>query len=196
MGLMRFVLLLTALAAGCATVPPPDNSRRDAVLGEFFTAPAAAVLARIPLHYGHVSGYSGVAIGDDAGSRILGYAQGFGNRRQVIMGYRSDDMTLFHEYIHQAHYSGLIDEQLFRERYDILKDDPRYAHIALRWERYLRRVYGRSPALFALLYGRGVTRELIAFLIEGWMMGLYDLPDYMLDVYRPAVRLEARLDSP
>jgi len=182
------------LAASCATVPPPDHTRRDAVLEEYFTPEAARILRQVPLHYGGAQGFGGVAIGDDTGSRLLGFFQGFGNRRQVILNFRSDDMTVFHEDIHQAQYSGLIDERLFRERYERLKRDPHYEGIPRRWDRYLRRVYARSPAIGALLYGRGITRERIAFLIEGWMMGSYELPDYMLEVYERAVRLEARKD--
>jgi hypothetical protein len=184
--------LFLFLAAGCSTISPPDDLRRNAVAQKFFTPEAGRVLRHVPLRYAPLPGYAGIAIGNDTGSRATAILQGFGNRRQVVMSPNSDDITLFHEFIHQCQYSGLIDTALFEERYAKLKRDPRFARIPERWEEYLWRDYGRSPALAALLYDRGVTRELIAYLIEGWMLKWYDLPEYMLDVYRPAVRFESR----
>jgi hypothetical protein len=190
---MRPVLIFIVLTLfGCATVSPPDDLRRNAVLEKYFTSEAGRMLRHVPLRYGTLPGYGGIAIGDDPAMRLLSYVQGFGNRRQVILSENFDDMTLFHEYIHQAQYSGLIDTAFFLERYSMLTQDPRYVLIPERWEEYLWRDYGRSPAVAVLLYDQGVTRELIAYLLEGWMLRWYDLPDYILDVYRPAVRLEAR----
>lgn len=184
-------LALAIVTQGCATTGPTDQFRRDRTLREYFTPEARAVLRHVPMHYGELPGFDGFAIGNDPGTRLAGMILGFGNRRQVVVDADCDGLTIFHEYIHQAQYSGLIDTRLFLERYERLRQDPHYARIPRTWESYIRRRYGQSTAAAALIYGRGITRELIAYLIQGRMEGWYDLPDYMLDVYRDTVRLDA-----
>ena len=182
---------LVALAlGGCNLFTPTDNARRDAVLAAHFTQEAAAVLGDIPLRSGGVGGTWSMAIGDDWGSRLASTFYGYGNRRQVLMSEGADDLVVFHEYVHQAHYSGLISDQLFQERYSRLRCDPEFARVAemleeFIWENYTEDVF----TWLALLYDGGLTRELIAYAIEGWKRGLYDLPDYFLDVYRDTVRM-------
>lgn len=194
---MARLALLTGLLAltGCVATRP-DNLRRDVVLQDFFTPDAVKELETIPLYYGHLEGFCGLAVGDDLGTRVAGVLLGFGNRRQVILGYDCDDLALFHEYVHQAQYSGLIDTGLFRERVSWLFNDPFYGDIPRRWQAVILREYGRGPALAALLYRRGLTRELVAYLIEGWVAGAYDLPDYFLDVYAGTVRLDRTTTAP
>jgi len=46
----------------------------------------------------------------------------------------------------------------------------------------------RCPIVFA--YDDGGGRELVAYLIQDWVTGRIDLPDYLLDVYREALRID------
>lgn len=176
---------------GCISTRP-DPVRRDLMLQEFFTPEAVAELETIPLYYGHLEGFCGFAVGDDLGTRAAGVLLGFGNRRQVVLSPDCDDLALFHEYLHQAQYSGCIDTRQFLERLDWLFSDELYGDIPRRWKALILREYARGPAIVALLYRRGLTRELMAYIIEGWVAGAYDLPDYFLEVYADTVRLERR----
>src|SRR5690606_31015379 len=135
--------------------------------------------------------------GDDFGSRLLSVFSGFGNRRQVIISQDSpaEDMLILHEYVHQADYFGLIDKSLFRERYAILRQDIHFRDLAEGWESRIVRYHasgGFGYGLVALAYNHGLERELIAYLIQGWIEEMYELPEYMLEVYVGVIRMDAR----
>lgn len=197
------LLSLLLLATGCPLLSvsrfPSDDARRDAVLSAYFTEEAIEFLGTIPLRYGKLPGGCAVAIGDDWASRSLAIALGFGDERQVIVDPEcaEDDLLIFHEYIHQADYAGLLSRRLFHERFARLRRDPAYSAIAEEWIEFLAESYCSDFLLcMTLAYEAGVTRELIAFVIEGWVAGYHDLPDYFLEVYDGVVRMDVSRGPP
>jgi hypothetical protein len=185
-------LLLLALT-GCPIERQPLDEQRDRVLEAYFTEEAIAVIGDIPMYTADLAGSGGFSIGDDWGSRLISSFLGYGGERQVLISEGASDRTVFHEYLHQADYAGLLSRDLFDERYAILREDETYAYIALDWEQFLRDVYTDKPQqAISLAYDDGPTRELLAYLIQGWIRGDYDLPDYFLDVYRGVIRLDVR----
>ena len=195
------LLLGMALAplAGCGTQaagPGTFDEIRDGVLDRYFTEEAAQLLREIPLNQGAVNLSGAFAVGPDVGTRLASWIYGNGCHRQVLVTASPDEMIVFHEYVHQADYSGLIDREAFAEQYDRLKADEEYRGIAEGLEEMI--LWFHSLNFWneiALAYNDGMTRELIAHLIEGYVGGDYDLPDYLLEVYAPVVRIQSMDDG-
>jgi hypothetical protein len=173
----------------CDSVSPALNAWRDEVLATYFTEEAIAVIGNVPMRYCHLGGGWSMAVGDDWGSRLASVAAGCGNCRQVVLSEWADDYTVVHEYVHQADYAELISRDLFEERYGQVRGDPLYADIALALEDWLLEEYASDlNGVLSLVYDDGFMREIVAYLIQGWLMGYYDLPPYMLEVYGGVIR--------
>jgi len=115
--------------------------------------------------------------------------------RQVLVSPPGlSDLSVMHEYVHQAVVSGLIDRSSFTAAYAILKEDEAYADIPTEYEPrvtdHLCRDQNDWRCPIVLAYDDGLGRELIAFLIQDWVAGQIDLPDYLLDVYRQTLRID------
>ena len=188
-----------ALLVGCGAQiagPGTYDEVRDDVLDRYFTEEAAQILREIPLNQGTVNLAGAFAVGPDWGSRLASWVFGNGCHRQVLVTSSPDELIVFHEYVHQADYSGLIDRQAFAEQYARLKADDEYRQIAEGLEETI--LWFHSLNFWnqvALAYHDGMTRELIAHLIEGYVGGDYDLPDYLLEVYAPVVRIRGMDDG-
>jgi|GEM_PF-3725787 len=184
-----------SLLAGCGQYAPGPgklDSRRDAVLAAYFTEEAEEILRVVPLNEGTVNRAAGFAVGDDWGSQLASWVYGYGAFRQVLIAPSADECTIFHEYVHQADYSGLIDRQEFNTRVEQLRAEVGYRAIVEKAEAVIRDAHsGDFLSELALAYNDGLTRELIANLIVGYVRGDYDLPEYFLEVYSRALRLGA-----
>ena len=193
----RTLLAVSALLPmiGCGGPAPSDPDlieQRDEVFARYFTEEAIEVLARVPIRTGSVNGQIAFSVGDDFGSQLAALA--FGNLpiRQVLVGEEGvSDFILFHEYLHQADYSGLIERASFLDAYEQLEQDSEFSHLApIYGSRRRASCSDDFLCLLVLSYGNGVTRELIADLIGDWVDGIIDLPDYLLDVYRRALLID------
>jgi hypothetical protein len=181
-----------ATLAGCPC--PPEglyNERRDEVLPRYFTPEALEVIGDIPMNPGSPNGAIGFAVGDDWGSRLVSAACGYCDQRQVLIYTEAvPERVIFHEYVHQADYSGLISRSLFRERFLMMESDPNpeYQRAAAAVRDLLERLTGENLlADIAYAYDEGIVREGLAYTIELWSQGEIELPDYMFEVYADAV---------
>ena len=186
---------LVVCVGGCPPAPADfqsDDERRDRILDAYFTDEACEVLCQVPLRYVEIPGFSGLSVGDDWGSRAAAQFWGLADERQVAIHPDHGDHTILHEYIHQADYEGFISRDLFRQRFAWLRSDPVYAGLADALERDVIAAWGDEPGTFiSLLYDDGVTRELIPCLVMCYGYGAFDLPDYVLEVYTRALKLDA-----
>jgi len=170
------------------------NGWRNRVLPQYFEQPAVGELETVPMFYAENLNFGGFAVGDDWGSRLLSVYYGLGNMRQVILAILESDYPIagrsliFHEYIHQAEYSGLISRSLFKERLEQLRGDTAYAQTAADLDEFLAVLLeGGFVEDLPYTYDDGINREAMAYLIEFWADGCFDLPDYVLEVYAGVV---------
>jgi len=195
---LRFFFVFAVAMApmtGCGVFDPGPgdlDARRDEVLEKYFTEEAARILSRVPLNEGTVNFSGGFAVGFDWGSRLASWWYGNGGFRQVLIAETADEFVIFHEYIHQADYSRLIDRELFEARLEELRADDQYRAHVEEVEASIRDAHsGDGLSELALAYNDGLTREMVAYLIEGYVRGDYDLPQYFLEVYSSVVQLSA-----
>lgn len=193
-----------ALLFGCDR-PPEDeslNACRDALLAAAFTPDAAAVLRNVPLRYGEVAGIAAYATDDAPLSRIICAAFGNGFADGVLLsraaapscsegGPLVPSFTLFHEFLHEADFHGLIDRELFRSRFMQMSEDPAFGEQALAFQEFLQDAYIRSNNSLAVTWGDQLTIELLAHAPVFWLDGSLDLPDYMLEVYNNTIALDS-----
>ncbi|UCE61635.1 MAG: hypothetical protein JSU63_07780 [Phycisphaerales bacterium] len=185
--------------AGCGgefAGPGDLDEYRDEVLDRYFTEDAARILRYVPLSEGTVNVAAGFSVGPDWGSRLASAVFGNGGERQVLIVETVGELVVFHEYIHQADYFGLIDRELFASRYEQLLAGVGYRAIAEDAEATIIELHsGDFLSQLALAYNDGLTRELIAYLIAGYVRGDYDLPEYFLEVYESVVRIPVSYDE-
>lgn len=209
----RTYLLLTSAfvmptsSISCCQVPPDNPALlacRDELLSLLFTPQAVADLVFVPLRFGNVNDASAFASGNDFGTLLASAVYGNACERQVLVnpqGYSSntceedrvrvDPLILFHEYVHQADYSGLISREEFHNQFAKMLEDPEYASVAMTLEADIQVGYNYNfLAPLTLSYDDGLTRELVAWSIERWLVGSIDLPDYILDLYRRALKMD------
>lgn len=207
--LAKLLCLTCPVVWSCCPAPQANeglNQCRDEVLALLFTQQARDIIESVPIREGDVNGSGGFAAGDDFGSQFISYLYGNGCGRQVLVrlggasardigrGYVVRASLVFHEYIHQADYSGVISRDLFRRRFQRLLEDPGYNEGAAAVRDWVVQEWTRTPLdELAFSYDDGETRELIPSIIELWMYGTIDLPAYMLEVYEFALELENML---
>lgn len=189
---IALVLAILNLAfTGCTPQQKiPLNDLRDDILPAFFTDDAIAEIGQVPMYSGSINEYWALSVGNDWGSRALAAVYGYGCERQVLMPYSLDephenwlDLLTFHEYIHQADYEGLLSRELFASRLERMRDDPDYADVADALDNLLASLTADPLGELLYTYDSGLTREAMAYLIQYWADGCFDLPDYMLEVY-------------
>jgi len=202
-----FVSALSLIfSVGCAPQEKwPLDDVRDEVLQAFFTPKAVNAIGNVPMYMGEIGEGWALSVGNDWGSRLLAWAYGYGNERQVLMPYYGElprepwvDFLTFHEYIHQADYEGLLSRELFASRFEQMRNDPSFAHVAVDVDNFLAGLTEEdSLGNLVYSYDNGLTREAMAYLIQFWADGCFDLPDYMLDVYDGVVQrtLPTRTDD-
>ena len=195
-GMVVAACLLCA-SFGCTGAFPSDPElleQRDRVLGTYVTEEAIAELVAGPIRFGNTARFGGLALGDDLVSYVGALILGNPPMRQVLVASPGlSDLSIMHEYVHQAAISGFIDRSWFVAAYARLKKDETYADIPTEYEPRVRdnicvEKDWRCPIVFA--YDDGVGRELVAYLIQDWVTGQIDLPDYLLDVYRRTLRID------
>ncbi len=179
------------LVTGCIPTSPDDatlETCRDDVLDALFTPDAAAALREVPIRHGSINGSVGFSAGNDWGSQFVSGLYGNGFCRQVLLGPGADAYTVFHEYTHEADYSGLISRTFFEERLEQLLADPDFGPTARALSDAINRAYTAEPLIaLSFAYDDGPTRELIAFMADEWLRGECDWPAYFLDVYSGAI---------
>ena len=188
-----------ALSFGCE--PPPQdaelNACRDALLTMAFTPEATAALSDIPVRYGEVPGAIAYATSDDPLSVIIPAIFGNGFADGVLLSHGAAPscaeggplvpaFTLFHEFIHEADFEGIIDRELFRSRFAQMSEDPAFGEQALAFQAFLISI--SNP--LAVTWGDQLTIELFAYAPVYWLDGSLDLPDYVLEVYENVIALD------
>lgn len=120
----------------------------------------------------------GVLGGDDWGSRSLAAAFGYGSERQVLLPYKECDLhdlwidlLIFHEYVHQADYEGLLSRALFDERLEQMRNDPDYADVAFALDNLLDSLKDKPFGQIGEAYDDGRSREGMAYLMQFWAGG-------------------------
>lgn len=180
------------------------NDTRDEILPNAFTDEAITSIGDVPMYQIEFPGFGGaLSVGNDWGSRAVSAIGGYGNERQVLMNVfflpqsNSYQLIVVHEYVHQADYEGLISRDLFRKRIFRMIADPAYEEESEAFLEFLADLAGNGLYGVTLLYDNGVLREGMAYLIEAWVDGCIELPDYVLEVYEDAIRFDSpyRMDT-
>jgi len=185
--------IILAIAAWPKAAFTEHNERRDQVLQKYFTPESIAKLSTVPLRVGEsgAQAYGGLSVGNDIGSRIAAFWWCYPWERQVLVTHPQPvDRVIFHEYVHQADYFGLIPREAFVAALARLKEDPAYGEQVRARERnivqaYSANIYGK----LALWYDDGLTREMVAHLSTDWAFRDADWPPYFLKVYDQALKI-------
>ncbi len=191
------VLTIVSVVALSSCSPQPfveDNETRDRVLERYFTPEAREILGKVPLRVGELDTLGGLAVGDDIGSRIMGLYLGYPWERQVIVVDGSPDELIFHEYVHQAEYSGLITIRELLGTLALPDYDPQELAFANWVEESIEESYGADPiTAIALAYNDGLNRELLAYLAEYYTFDdTLDWPEQLKSAYSVALRFDSK----
>lgn len=182
------------LGCSCRKDFVEDNEIRDEVLQKYFTPEAVERLSQVPFRIGDfdINIGNGLSVGNDLGSQLAASLSGYPWGRQVILKPSfATEYWIFHEYMHQAQYSGFVSRREFNDVFRRLKDDSEYSQDAIEIEEDIIDDYNDSIGTWmALRYNFGLAREMIAYISDHWIFKGYEWPEYFLSVYSRSLKLD------